>query len=80
MPKNKSAPVRAAQSKAPKMTRQQRLLAEAVAAAGSQTKLAKKLDCSQQSVSAWLKGDVPRGSMQRTLKKMFNIPTPWAAT
>lgn len=56
---------------------QRKALADAVEALGSQGKLAKKLDCSQQSVSAWLKGDVPRPSMQRKMKRVLNIPEPW---
>lgn len=76
----KKAPARSAVTAKPKvskLTPQQKSLADAVAAVGSQAKLAKKLDCSQQSVSAWLKGERPRGSMQRKLKKMFNVG-PWA--
>lgn len=69
---------RRAPERAPrKFTRQQKALAAAVKEAGSQGKLAKKLGCSQQSVSAWLKGEKPRLKMQQKMRRKLGIEGAW---
>ena len=57
---------------------QQQLLAEVVALKGSERVISEELGCSQQSVSAWIKGEwTPRPVMQRKLKALYKIPMPW---
>jgi hypothetical protein len=63
-----------------------RLLANVVKAKGSGRVVAEELTaqgvkCSQQSVSAWLKGEwPPRPATQAVLKRLYNIPATWGAT
>lgn len=55
-----------------------RLLSEAVKKVGSEDKAAAMIGCSQQSVSAWIRGtNVPRAAKQQKLQKLWNIPAPW---
>lgn len=62
---------------AKKKTHQQ-LLAEVVQLKGSERVVSEELGCSQQSVSAWIKGDwSPRVNVQRKLKELYKIPMPW---
>ncbi len=59
-------------------SKQSKLLAAAVRKAGSEDKMAEQLKCSQQSVSAWIRGtNVPRAAMQAKLFELFKIPQPW---
>lgn len=54
------------------------LFKEAVKAEGSGGRVAKRLGCSQQSVSAWASGtNPPRPKMQQKIKEIYNIPEPW---
>lgn len=59
-------------------SKQAKMLAAAVRKAGSEDKMAETLECSQQSVSAWLRGtNVPRAAMQVKLFELLKIPQPW---
>ncbi len=64
--------------KAPKKSAGHRGLDRAVVEMGSQAKLAKKLGCSQQSVSAWVKGGTPREKTQAKMHRVFGITGPWS--
>lgn len=56
----------------------QQLLAEVVENEGSEERVAKRLACSQQSVSAWIKGSwLPRMAVQKRMKEIYKIPIPW---
>ena len=56
----------------------QQLLAEIVRQMGSGRAVARKLKCSQQSVSAWALGTtLPRSGMQKKMQKLLGIPVPW---
>lgn len=56
----------------------QQLLADVVKSEGSEEQVAKKLDCSQQSVNAWIKGSwLPRMAVQKRMKEIYKIPIPW---
>jgi len=58
-------------------THQQRL-AEIVTRKGSGRAVAGELQCSQQSVSAWALGlTLPRPPMQKKMRQLYRIPTPW---
>jgi len=62
------------------------LLADVVKRKGSERVVAEEVrtqgvKCSQQSVSAWLKGEwPPRPATQAALKKLYRIPATWGAT
>ena len=56
----------------------QQQLAEIITRTGSGRLVAKRLGCSQQSVSAWALGTtMPRRLMQNKMQKLFKIPVPW---
>lgn len=56
----------------------QQLLAAVVESEGSEERVAKRLACSQQSVSAWIKGSwLPRMAVQKRMKEIYKIPIPW---
>lgn len=56
----------------------QQMLAEIIKQMGSGRAVAKKLKCSQQSVSAWALGTtLPRWGMQKKMLKLLGIPVPW---
>ncbi len=51
----------------------ERVVAEEIKATG--------LKCSQQAVSAWIKGKwPPRPATQEALKRLYRIPATWSAT
>lgn len=46
---------------------------------GSGAVVADELGCSQQSVSEWMRGSwLPRMKMQKKMKELYGIPTPWS--
>lgn len=56
----------------------QQLLAAVVEIEGSEERVAKRLECSQQSVNAWIKGSwLPRMAVQKRMKEIYKIPLPW---
>jgi transcriptional regulator with XRE-family HTH domain len=62
----------------PKLPTQQALLGAVVRNKGSGAVVADELDCSQQSVSEWMRGSwVPRRKMQEKMGKLYGIPVPW---
>lgn len=64
--------------KARRRDTQQELLSATVRSLGSEALVAKKLGCSQQSVSAWRRGSwLPRRNMQNKMLKVYGIPMPW---
>ncbi len=62
------------------------LLADVVKRKGSARVVADEIEatglkCSQQAVSAWIKGHwPPRPATQEALKRLYKIPATWSAT
>lgn len=67
------------------ITKHRKLLAAVVKSKGSERVVAEELKaagvkCSQQAVSAWIKGAwPPRSATQAALKTLYGIPATWSA-
>ncbi len=70
----------------PKPKRPPELLADVVKRKGSERIVAEEIKaegvkCSQQAVSAWIKGAwPPRPATQEVMKRLYKIPATWSAT